>query len=226
MAYALVQSRSLQVDNAGSAALAFNSNVTAGSLLVVAGSSWGLGWGVSGCSDTQTNTYTRDEEQAASVAQLGIYSAPNAAGGACTVTLNPDGTTEDISIAIHEYSGMATASAKDQNASATGTSGTHSCGTTGTTTQADELVFIASTHAGATGAVSASGFTVREQQTSNADMPLATADKRVTATGTQTGSFTWVNANYAAAIVTYKEAAAAGGDAVPVCWAQYRTRRV
>lgn len=207
-----VQSRSAQGNGVVSIALAFTSNVTAGSLLVVGGSNWGRTFGTSSCSDSRGQTYTRDVTGSNGSPTIGVYSTPNAAAGATTVTLTATGTTDDISIAIHEYSGMATSSPADQARTGTGTGTTHSSGATGTTTQANELVFAVGTHNGSNVAVSAgSGYLLRQSQTSAVDMPIATEDKTVTATGTQTATFTWDNAAYVVGIVTYKEAGGGGG---------------
>jgi hypothetical protein len=217
MAIAFVQSRSLQANASVSVALAYTSNVTAGSLLVIGGSNFGRTFDAGSCTDSRSQTYTRDVTEAVDTGfgniVVGVYSTPNAAAGATTVTLTATGTTDDITIAIHEYSGMATSSPADQSsATGTGTSATHASGTTGTTTQADELVFLVDTHFGNAATVTAgSGYSLRESQTAVSDMPIATEDKIVASTGTQSGSFTWDNALYDCAIVTYKGASAAVG---------------
>lgn len=107
-----VQSTSVGTGGASSRNLAFVSDVTAGSLIVVAISS---SHSISSVTDSRGNTYT--EAVPYNAHNIAIWYAQNAFAGATTVTVNYSGSTSYDSVAIHEYSGVATSGALDTTAS-------------------------------------------------------------------------------------------------------------
>lgn len=123
MAVAHVQSRASAASSAAaSLALAYSSAVTAGSLLAVAGSTFNATLSIS---DSKSQAWTRDFSQIqGSDAGFCQGHFPNAAAGATTVTVTRSSGTNDISIAISEFSGVDTAGTTDGTGSATGQTGT------------------------------------------------------------------------------------------------------
>lgn len=123
MAIAHVQSRAAAASSsAASLGLAYTSNVTAGSLLAVAGSTFNATLTIS---DSKSQSWTRDFSQIQST-DAGFCQGhfANAAAGATTVTITRSSGSNDISIAISEFSGADTAGTVDGTASAAGQTGT------------------------------------------------------------------------------------------------------
>ncbi len=96
----------LQLTHGGSSgttssfAKAFTSNVTAGSLLVVAGGIWFTGaLNASGPTDTQGLTWTL---RGSSVGATAFWTATAASSGACTVTLTPAGGANYMMLGLAE----------------------------------------------------------------------------------------------------------------------------
>lgn len=206
MAY--VQSKSQQFNNVAQASLAFDNPLAAGSLVVVGATQFQRTLGTGSCADNNGGSYTRVAEAVNADNHCAMWYAYNHGAGATTVTVTPTGSpaTEDLSIAIAEDS-LIVAGTDPLNASGTGTgtSATHSASTSGATTVPDTRVWVVDGHLGTTSSpAGGNGITVRESQTPNADMPIAMGDKTVSSTGTQTGSFTWENANFAAVIAAFK----------------------
>lgn len=137
-----------------SRSLAFTSNVTAGSLLVVVCSLYQSSFSVSDptLSDTQTNAWTVrvnvGADDAGSVLdRLYMGTAQAGSSGANEVTCDPPGTAF-ITMVIAEISGLDPSTPVDQVASCAtdgcqGSGASVSSGVTGTTAQADELVIAA-----------------------------------------------------------------------------------
>jgi hypothetical protein len=220
MAYALVQSRSVQATSATAVALAFTGNVVAGNLIVASGVVFNTTYGTGGGSDTQGNTYTRDTFATATTApqHVAIFSAQVGSSAACTVTLTTAGTGNP-GIAIHEFSGLATSSVVDQvkSAGSASTGTTHATGNSPATTNANDLVFLTDGHsAGGVSTPTATGYTTAQLITATASIPIYTGHKRVTATGAQSGSVSWQFADWAVALVAYKESGGAATTSVPV----------
>jgi len=130
--------------------LAFTSNNTAGNTIIVAAS-----WQDTGitptCTDTQNNTYSVmvTETDATNDSQSGICYATNIKAGADTVTVTYGTTADPISpsyrsLAIQEYSGIATANPVDTYTAntATGTTATNGYTSTATATAVSgDLIF-------------------------------------------------------------------------------------
>lgn len=217
MAYALVQSRSVQGNGTTSLALAFTSNVVANNHSVVASGNNTAEFQHT-ITDSQANTYQTDADNNTGTSGVNSYinicSATLGSSAADTVTVTTGGGNFPV-VAIHEYSGLDTTTWKDQSTQARGSGTSHATGSTGTTTAANELVFTADSHIGGTSTPTVSTYTIRQSQTSGSLVPLASADKRVTATGTQSATWSWNNASWSAGIVTYIEAGAAPATKAP-----------
>lgn len=217
MAAAVVQAKSAQSAGTGSVACAMASSPTAGNLLVaLCANNTGTVFGTGAVTDTRSNTWNRvvTQAEAGLANNVAIFYAIANASASLTVTLTAAGGTDFPTLAVYEVSGNdpTPSDLSTGNQAATGTA--HSTGTTGTTNQADEIVFVCDTHAGGTSTPSVTvGYTLgtagQGLETNSANQPLATAYKVVAATGTQTATFTWQNAGWSAVIATFK--AAAGG---------------
>lgn len=213
-AAAVVQSRSVQGVSTTSVSLAFSSNVIAGSAIIVCCSLFGTSaFTVGGCADNRGGTYTRDVSNFDGAHSIGVamYSAPNVAGGATTVTVSGLASGSYPTIAIFEVSGLLASAIFDVGASNTGSAAAHPTGTTVTTAQADEIAFAVDTHGGGTSTPTINNsFTIpaagQGLETNSANEPLGTAYKVLSATGTQTATWTWQNAQFASCIGTYKAA--------------------
>lgn len=184
-------------------------DVTVGNAIIVA-AVWNSSTATASISDNQGNTYITDlgpVTHSSFARRCQIWSALNVKGGPTTVTVTFSESVTN-SVAIHEYSGLATSAAKDQPAfadSGTTPSTSLDSGPTPTTTQAKELLF----GFGCGGVdlnVSAAGtnYTLRQSRTNPAP-GLGTEDLVVSATGTYRAIFTIdVSTNWICAIVTYK----------------------
>lgn len=107
---AYIQSRSNSTNSSATTSLAFSSNVTAGSLLIVGCVTNRLAAALT-VTDNNSNVYTLINGTTTknnSVGRVGVWYAFNASAGATTVTCvdtNTQGTW--VQMAIHEYSGAA-----------------------------------------------------------------------------------------------------------------------
>lgn len=217
MAISLVQARSVQATSSVSdQALAFTANVTAGSTIIVCVSAFvNAQFAVNACTDSKGQTYTRDQSRSTSSKTVAIFSSPNVAAGATTITVTCPSSCF-VTVAIFEFSGLATSAIADVGTTNSGSSTSHSTGTTAATAQADELAIAVDTHSGGTSTPTVSaGWTLSSAgqglETDSDNMPIATARRILSATGTQSATFTWQNAQYTAAIQTFK---GAGGGTV------------
>src|SRR5262249_19712181 len=150
----------------------FPGAVTAGDLVVVAVSTWdGDDTAiVSSVTDNLGNTYALAVQDPgppkADQEPLGAWYAATVAGGPhlpVTVTRQQAGS---VSLSIHEYGGVATANLVDQTAHANGSGTQASSGLTAPTTQANDLLFAASTFWDVTtvNATLGTGYTLRQSQ--------------------------------------------------------------
>lgn len=187
--------------------LAFLSNNAAGNLIIVS-ARIGVNGRTITVTDSKGNTYTQDKFQTASAVDLAIYSAKNIAAGANTVTCSISGAADSIRLAIHEYSGLATASPLDQVASATATGTAADSGATPTTTVADELLFACCATGSGRDLTAGASFTEREVVVQGAATErLLTEDRIVSATGAYNGLVTLGTSGlWCCAIATYKGA--------------------
>lgn len=150
-----------------------------------------------------------------------IWVEQNAAAGTHTVTPEVESGHKGTLV---EFSGLLTSGVFDIATDAKTSDGTQTSqvtGTTGTTTQADELVIISLCLAASGGLANVAltdpvaGFTTLQiSQNDASDIAMMHAFKVISATGTQSATFNWVDTEAAqashAAIATFK--AAASGD--------------
>ena len=198
------------------------SSTTAGNLLVVCFSSnWSGSSGVP--TDTGSNTYTLADSYAngSGDAFHYIYYCFNAAsvsssGGSWTCT---QGTARDCGILVLEYSGLGVGSIGTTGDNGLfNSAGSSISAATGSASAAGSLIVASVGAWGNTpGAVSASGFTMRENASTNsANNFTAGGDILSASAAVQTAAFTWTNSlNYpAAVIVEFVPAGGGGGTAV------------
>lgn len=189
MAVAHVQSTGVQsVGSVNSVSKLFTSNVTAGNLIVAFGVTNVHVIGTGAMTDDLSNTYTRDIVGAAEGPGVAIFSAPNIAGGACTVTFNAATGNDFQSIGISEFSGAATSSVLDGTVTATG----NNTAPTGnvTTGSAGVTVGVVSHAGGGTVTIAeGSGYTQGFEDEDTNDMPINT-EFQLTAAGTRAVNWT------------------------------------
>jgi hypothetical protein len=136
----LLQTASKNAGAVGSSTLAFPSNVTSGSLLVVY-ITINAATGTLSASDNVNGNYNVDVTAQGQNNTGAICTFPGAAGGATTVTFSQSGAAGGLTCVIEEWSGIVPSTALDQIASVAYTStSTPSSGSTPTTTQAYELL--------------------------------------------------------------------------------------
>lgn len=154
---------------------AFTNPVASGDLIVVAIASWNSNntATVSSITDSAGNTYSKAVEDpspaTSGIEPLSIWYAANVVGGSnLTVSANLQ-STGNLTVAIHEYQGIATSNVVDQVAHASGTSTLASSGPSASTAHANDLLFGAATlsDAASFSATAGSGYTLRQSQTDN-----------------------------------------------------------
>jgi len=142
-----------------SASLAFPGNVTSGSLLIVAGAMWASGAAPTGATvtDTRSTSYTVVVGTVPPGMTWRTFLAYGVApsGGACTVTVNPTGSSADLSFSIDEFAGQDASPADVDGGTSTGLSSTSSDSLT--TVAADALIVGVTSHEGSTGAITPTG---------------------------------------------------------------------
>lgn len=203
MPIAFVQSNNVGFGTASSFAVAFLSNTVAGNLLLIGISHTGDHTSIS---DSQGNTIS-DAFMVGADPNCHLHYIENNIGGADTVTVNYGSTQFDLGcMFVAEYSGIATASALDKTATATGFGGTSNSGSTATTTQADELLIGVTSGTHTFGSYTpGSGWTERADITTG--RPGHYQEKIVSSTGAYDSTATLsTNANWAAGIATFKAA--------------------
>lgn len=206
MAIAFVQDDAYYSESASAttAVKAFTGNVAAGSLIVVAvsGSNTGTVTATSSDSINGAHLLAVGPTVHATLGTQGfrqwIFYFANSGSGACTVTVSFSATIGFRRLMILEYSGIATSSALDQTAAATGNSGTADSGAQ-TTTQADELIFGLGINENGD-ITTGSGFTGREA----ADLYTKPEDKIVSSTGSYNATFGGSSTNWIAQMATFK----------------------
>ena len=178
--------------------LAYDSDVTAGSLLVVVfrcGGNHTVTF-----TDTQSNTYAEAGSIYNGDATMNLSYAMNTSAGANTVTQSGCGGSKMWSVG--EYSGVATTSALDQTNSASGTATTFLTGSI-TTTTADQLIVAGISTDDVEQGVG-NGNLDNEREISN--LKSTFQDSIVSATGTYEGQWTGSNDGYSGVIASFKAA--------------------
>lgn len=217
MPYAHVQSTSAQRTGVSSTTLAYGSNLTAGNLAVVSLTYWAvsissISWSVGGSASPSLAV----NNEGGSEVRSAIYYAANTSSGAHTISVNLSGTN-DITLMVHEYSGIVTSSPLDKTEVGNGTGTSITTATTTTLAQADNLVHSAVGHStGSNITLSAgAGFTRRQHQPDNAGaLAGASEDQRVTATTGVAGTWTAGSSvsNWRAVVAVFKEDGGGGGS--------------
>jgi hypothetical protein len=161
---------------------------------------------ISSLSDTQGNTYTL-VGQATGSTGLGqwIYSGViNSGGTGNAVTVTMAGPVNGLGIAVWEYSGLASASAIDGTPQSAANWGTNATTPPLTTTNANDLIFVAATGDSNKQFSAGTGYTLRA---TFGDWPCTAVEDEVTsAVGEFVGSFTNEAQNWVAQCVALKAA--------------------
>lgn len=177
-------------------------NTTVGNRLIMA-FSVGSSRVITGVSDTQGNSWNIDSESggARSSAILSCYlTTALTTGDTITVTLN---AASAAFVAVAEFSGLESSALDKTNSNQAGSVTAGNTNSTGTLSQADELVVVTIAWSGGLGTVSSSptGYTALTSP-SSIFTPLY---KDVSATTALDESWAWTTArNYGACITTYK----------------------
>lgn len=212
---ALVQSKVNNTSPGAAAAIAFDSAVSAGSLLVVQVACYSTNAnGAITVSDSVNGAWTVVYSNINTNNISAIAYFQNSASGTPTVTVTSSGTGNQYITAVQsEWSGMETTGSLDVSTSATGTSTTGSTGTTSSTTQNDTVSFAVISHENDADMSTPSGFTSLQLVTSNAVNQPATQSYRINTTqAAQSASITFSGTkNWVGGIAAFKVAAGGGG---------------
>jgi lysophospholipase L1-like esterase len=194
--------------------VAFPSAVASGDLVVVAISSWNSAGTatVSSVSDNFGNSYIKAVEDPSpptgSVEPLSIWYAANVTGGAGFTVTAELSAIGNLSVAVHEYSGIATTNVIDQSGHQSGSGTVASSGTAAPTTNSDDLLFGATTHTDGSvvSATAGSGYTMRQSQSDNGCCDaLFTEDELVTSIGTESSTFAYAQSvAYRAVVIAFR----------------------
>lgn len=160
--------------------------------------------------DTQSNTYQVDVTENATGRTIFIVSAKvtTQLTTSDTITVTYNGSVAQRTVRLLDVSGLAQTSWLDQSAHANGTSTTPSSGNV-TTTQADELLIGNERNASPPNAITWGGSFTSLGSADTSGATQSSAYRIVSATGTYSAAGTITSAGWAAAIATYKAAAAA-----------------
>lgn len=233
MAITLTQARTTNTTAAASLALSFSSLPAVNSLIVVKAAWFPASSTTITISDNQGNTYTQSVnavDGGGSVRCSIHWATATTSSGTFTVTVNPSGASDDITIVIEEYAGVTTSSPTDGATNNAGNS-TGPTSNTLTPSQANDLLVAVLTHAGTDRTLTeGGGFSLAaEDEGGSAHMPIAGAYKVQTSIVTEgaswtigTGAVQWV-----AGIAAFKAAPAAAAVTVdytthPKAWALTR----
>lgn len=214
MAYALSQKRSQSGTSSSTYSLAFSGNVTSGSTILVFVVHQ-LNNGVTGCTDSQGNTYTLRQTQSANNPYQWVYEAIASSTGALTVNVAMT-SGWNAGMQIREYSGLA-ASAYDSTGSqvyGNQASSVTPTNNSGTLAQSGELVigFIALSTSNGT-LTQGSGFVNYEYVNVAGSYSFAVEDIEATTTAAQAVSFGYsFSWPYNMIVTAYKES---GGSTPP-----------
>src|SRR5262249_13435594 len=183
-----------------SLAVSLPSAVGSGHAIVVAATTWGGSHPpISSVTDSKNNTYVK----AVGVAEgqdndVSVWYALNVTGGSNFTVTVPTASGAAITLAAHEYAGVASVNALDKTSAQTVTTGSTAASSgSATTTQPNEVIFGAFGYLDYldTTATAGSGFTMRQQQTSNTNYEtLYTEDKLVSTTGSYQTTLTFAQA--------------------------------
>ena len=228
MALALVKSSTIaSAANVGSLATSFASLPSAGNMIVVLVSAWrSSAANISSVTDNQGNTYTKAIDRnggngGLSEASIWYCASIGSPSGIHTITTNATAGVDNYIVVIaSEVSGQDTSAPLDASTSAAiSTTGDVATGTTGTLSQANEIVFIAASVSGSSSNITidtpAMYTRIGVQQDSNTYIGFEGSYKIVAATTAVVGQWSHDNTGQDEAsgvIATFK--AAAGGDPI------------
>jgi hypothetical protein len=187
----------------------FPSAVPTGDLVVVSLTVFNQTIASNDITDNKGNTHTKVAESIKGTDHAAIFYAQNVSGGSSfQVNSSVHGT-----LAIHEYSGVATTGAFDKKSTASGTSNKPATGAA-TTTTANELYFGVAWSAGNLDTRTAgNGYTFRQNETDNNNNErLATEDQVIASASTSVAWYTTsTSADWAGAMATFLPASGGGG---------------
>lgn len=220
-AIAFVQARTVDVGNFDSTTLAYNSNVTAGSLLGMCGGVWN-GNDVSpiAVTDTLGTSYTVLEGAVSGETPIRPWIAYGIApsGGANTMTFNPAGAGRYGSFTIFEFSGIDSSPLDVDGSNTTGSSTTPSDGIT--TSAADALVIACMGHGGGSSQSitedTGGGWTLLGEVQNTVNGPHGAEYQIFSSAGSKTASWTLgVSAAWVAMTASFKQASGGGSPPPP-----------
>jgi len=204
---AFVQS---EINSSGNS-VTLGTSVTTGNLVIVGITAWNQSIPTSTVHDSKGNTYTRILEavNTSTNDHAAIFYAKNVTGGS---SFTVSSTISNVTISVHEYSGVATSSPLDQFASQTGFSATPTSGNV--TTTIDHELYFGLAWSGGHGDTwtATSSFTLREQETDNNTYERHATEDKVVSTATSTAAkFTTATSEaWIAAIASFKPAVTPG----------------
>lgn len=172
-------------DGVDSAALAFPNNVTSGNLLIVAGAAWGSSAAPTSIAvtDTRSTSYTVVLGTVVGTWRTFIAYGVASSSGACTVTVNPNGSSAALSFSIDEFTGQDATPADVDGGTSTGSSNTASDSIT--TVAANALIIAVSSQDGSTQALTAgAGYTTFGENETNSNNQCHHAIFRIATTAT------------------------------------------
>lgn len=211
---ATVQSNNGANESTASIAVAFNSNVTSGNLLLVAESSYDAAT-LEPPTDTLGNNFTQLVTKGTTGAAVtAIYAATNSSTDADTVTCNIS-ATNNIHCHIYEVQGATATVDQTGNSSAAGIP--LSVSTTAATTNAIDyvLAFFADNHRGSTYTAGPGWGDAQQSEDGGGDSAFS-EDEVVTATGVQTATATGSAADTYVGVIVALNASGTPATATPI----------
>jgi hypothetical protein len=204
--YSLVQSKGSIVTGSDSANLSFDATPSVGNLIAVAVASYNGDLGTSAVTDNQGNTYSlRKKQDLGGGSYVGIYRAiVGTASGTFTITVNPDGSSADFTVAIAEFSGNA--SSPDDLTNGDSQSGTSVSSLAITPTENNSLWVGAMTHGTSdTSITETNGTLIYENQGGSSNMPLSFVYEVQTTAASEAATWTiGASATWGAVIASFK----------------------
>lgn len=192
MPYAFVQSKTLEAASGTPQTVTFDSNVTAGNLMVLVARFTSNNRAINSVTGGGTWTATTTKVTPGSSTSYQMWHCLNATGGATTITVAFDsGTVSAVSLSALEYSGIKTSSALIVETETTFSAASSPQSVTANVTVQPALVIAAGFMLTASRPLSnPTGYTSRTYLTGST-AEVRVSDKRVTATGNESPSWTY-----------------------------------
>lgn len=222
-----------RVSNETAPTKAFGSNVTAGNHIIVLVEGWSNpAWQAGDVTDSLGNTYQLAiAKNDFNVNDCAIYYAENITGGACTLTVNPAAVAGWYgAYAAVEHSGLLTSGSLDKTQTNADSARPVSTGSTGTLTQANEVVAAVMTIAATqtTMTIDNAGFTEEFEELDFSGHNPGEGDSKIVAATTAV-NVSWTisptDAVWSACIATFKGVDAGGGGAGSIPRVMYHLRQ-